>query len=172
MPFLLELYISTLIISLPVCRFLRKGAPSTTKNDSFICVPLTTSLNLFWLQQRKLLLLAVPRRYSHLHICVVYVIRVILTSRCISDAVCVWLYVYACLLHERWVYVLYCVASMYWFQTLNFFITPPLNYVLCVLFYAFSEHKYDHRKTCWWRHWSGYIISVAGTNRGVSARRS
>ena len=25
---------------------------------------------------------------------------------------CVWMYVYACLLHERWMYVLCCVACM------------------------------------------------------------
>ena len=31
---------------------------------------------------------------------------------------CVWLYVYACVLHERWVYVLCCVACM----SLSFYI--------------------------------------------------
>ena len=55
------------------------------------------------------------KRYSYLHLCYLYVsLYVFLTSRCMSDAVCVWLYVYvyACLLQERWVYVLCCVACM------------------------------------------------------------
>ena len=71
-----------------------------------------------------------PRRYSYIHLCYVYVSIVFLTSRCMSDAVCaavcVWVYfawkvgvcfVLRCLHEPFLLYLAHSLPGQYWFTS-------------------------------------------------------
>ena len=62
----------------------------------------------------NLLLLTVPRRYPYRHLYFMYVLRVFLTSLCMTDDMSV-LYEYECALLQRWVYVLCYVSCLSFF---------------------------------------------------------